>query len=242
MSWRQPQGRGKPLSHARRLGRLDPVATRKLSQHVGDVLREALIGGRFRAGERLNERALAAELGVSTTPIKEALQRLQVDGLVRIEPRRGIYACYDARQAREMFLARAALESAVAGQAALNANAAQRAAMAVCCTEIDTATKAGNVKKLIALNGTLHGLIQDASGCRYLVALQQGLHIYENLARTRLMRDASERETVRHEHRAIVAAIVARDSAKAERLMRDHVIRSGERHVALIFAKGEIQP
>lgn len=227
------------MPQVRRLGRLDPAATRKLSQHVGDVLREALIGGRFRAGERMNERALAAELGVSTTPIKEALQRLQVDGLVRIEPRRGIYACYDARQAREMFMARAALESVVAGQAALLASDNQRAAMAQCCKDIDAATRAGNVKKLIALNTTLHGLIQDASGCRYLVALQQGLHIYENLARTILMRDGDERETVRHEHRAIVAAIRARDAAKAERLMRDHVIRSGERHIAITFAKGE---
>jgi DNA-binding GntR family transcriptional regulator len=225
------------LPHARRLGRLAPAATRKLSHHVGDVLREALVSGRFRAGERLNERALAAELGVSTTPIKEALQRLQVDGLVRIESRRGIYACYDARQAREMFLARAALESAVAGQAALHADDAQRAAMAQCCKEIDAATRAGNVRKLIALNGALHGLIQEASGCRYLVALQQGLHVYESLARTTLMRDAAERETVRHEHRAIVAAISARDAAKAEGLMRDHIIRSGERHVAMIFGK-----
>jgi DNA-binding GntR family transcriptional regulator len=227
------------VPQARRLGRLDPAATRKLSQHVGDVLREALIGGRFRAGERLSERALAAELGVSTTPIKEALQRLQIDGLVRIEPRRGIYACYDARQAREMFLARAALESVVAGQAALQANDAQRAAIAQCCKEIDAATHAGNVKKLIALNTALHGLIQEASGCRYLVALQQGLHIYESLARTALMRDGDERETVRHEHRAIVAAIRARDAARAERLMRDHVIRSGERHIAITFTKGE---
>ena len=230
------------LSSQRRLGRLDPAATRKLSQHVGDVLREALVGGRFRAGERLNERALAAELGVSTTPIKEALQRLQIDGLVRIEPRRGIYACYDARQAREMFLARAALESVVAGQAACNASAAQRAAMTQCCKDIDAATKAGNIKGLIALNTTLHGLIQDASGCRYLVALQQGLHIYESLARTRLMRDAAERETVRHEHRGIAAAICARDSARAERLMRDHIIRSGERHLALIFPKEKLKP
>jgi DNA-binding GntR family transcriptional regulator len=227
------------MSHVRRLGRLDPAATRKLSHHVGDVLREALVGGRFRSGERLSERALAAELGVSTTPIKEALQRLQVDGLVRIEPRRGIYACYDARQAREMFLARAALESVIAGQAALQADAMQRAAMKQCCKEIDAATRSGNVKNLIALNGTLHGLIQDASGCRYLVALQRGLHVYESLARASLMRDGAEREAMRHEHRAIVAAIRARDAARAERLMREHVIRSGERHVAMIFAKEE---
>ena len=220
-----------------RIGKLDPAVTRKLSHHVRDLLHDALVSGRFRAGERLNERDLAAELGVSTTPIKEALQRLQMDGLVRIEPRRGIFCSYDAQQAREMFLARAALESMIAGEAARNSNDAQRAALEDCCGKIDRATSAGNVKSLIALNGTLHGLIQEASGCQYLVSLQQGLHIYENHARTILLRDSCEREVVRNEHRAIVAAILSRDSVMAEGRMRDHVVRSGERHVAIVFGK-----
>ena len=220
-----------------RIGKLDPAATRKLSHHVRDLLRDALVSGRFRAGERLNERDLAAELGVSTTPIKEALQRLQMDGLVRIEPRRGIFCSYDARQAREMFLARAALESMIAAEAARNSNDAQRAALEDCCGKIDRATSTGNVKNLIALNGTLHGLIQEASGCQYLVSLQQGLDIYENDARKVLLRDSSERDVVRNEHRAIVAAILGRDSVMAEGRMREHVIRSGERHVAIVFGK-----
>jgi DNA-binding GntR family transcriptional regulator len=226
-----------PVLDGSRLGKLDPLATRKLSHHVRDLLRDALVSGRFSVGERLNERELAAELGVSTTPVKEALQRLQVDGLVRIEPRRGIFCSYDARQAREMFLARAALESVIAGEAARNADASQRAALEQCCEDIDRATAAGNARKLIALNGTLHGLIQDASGCDYLVTLQQGLHLYESHARTTLLRDAGERERVRKEHRAIVAAIAAGDTTAAERRMREHVIRSGERHVSIVFGK-----
>src|SRR5579885_1642210 len=89
---------------------LEPIVAQGVSDHVQHRLRAALLSGRFQSGQRLNERMLAAELGVSTTPVKAALQRLEVDGLVRIEPRRGVYAEFDARQAEQMTLARAALE------------------------------------------------------------------------------------------------------------------------------------
>ena len=97
--------RAKPKSNHARIPTLDPGLIRGLAKHVEEALREAIIAGRFQPGEKLNERQLASELGVSTTPIKEALQRLQVDGLVRIEPRRGIYAKFDAKQAGQIAFA-----------------------------------------------------------------------------------------------------------------------------------------
>ena len=227
-SKRRPEGR---------IPTLDPGLTQGLAKHVQEALREAIIAGRFAPGEKLNERQLAAELGVSTTPVKEALQRLQIDGLVRIEPRRGIYAKFDARQASEMSMARAALESMIARQAANNASEKDIESLEQAVERMGEATRKGNVAKLIALNKDFHDLIQRASGCTYLVSLQEGLHIYERLTRAALLGSAAERERVLREHKAIAVAIGARDPDRAERAMRDHVIRSGHQHIRLAFGE-----
>ena len=220
-----------------RLPTLDSGLTRGLASHVQEALREAIIAGRFRPGEKLNERQLASELGVSTTPVKEALQRLQIDGLVRIEPRRGIYAKFDARQASEMSMARAALESMIARQAASNASQKDIEDLEQAVERMGDATRKGNAAKLIALNKEFHSLIQRASGCTYLVSLQEGLHIYERLSRATLLGSAAERERVLREHKAIAVAIGGRDPDRAERAMRDHVIRSGQQHIRLAFGE-----
>src|SRR5258705_1510897 len=101
--------------------RLKPVAPaylKGLREHVHDVLRRAIIAGELPSGTILKERQMAAQLGVSTTPLKEALRRLEGEGLVATEPRRGIRVTFDAAQAEEMALARAALESMIARMAA----------------------------------------------------------------------------------------------------------------------------
>lgn len=73
---------------------VEPVAPdllRSLREHVHERLRRAIVAGRFRNGERLNERHLAEMLGVSTTPVKDAIRKLESEGLVRTEARRGVF-------------------------------------------------------------------------------------------------------------------------------------------------------
>src|SRR5690606_5774718 len=95
--------------------------------HVHRVLRMAIIGGRYPFQTRLNERQLALELGVSTTPLKEALRQLEVDGLVATLPRRGVVIQYGRTWAHEMILARAALEAMISRMAAERADADETA-------------------------------------------------------------------------------------------------------------------
>src|SRR5688572_16893814 len=95
-------GRGRAAASGRApLAPVDPAFLRGLREHVHDVLRRAIISGDIPAGARLNERQLADELGVSTTPLKEALRRLETEGLVATEPRRGVRVTFDAGQAEE---------------------------------------------------------------------------------------------------------------------------------------------
>jgi DNA-binding GntR family transcriptional regulator len=220
-----------------RIGRLDPMVLRGLRDHVQEALREAIISGRFRSGDTLNERLLAAELGVSTTPVKEALQRLQIDGLVRIEPRRGAYVRFNAEQAEQMMLARAALEGMIAREAAQRVSDDDLAGLDHHVAEMGHATQAGAVEQLIVLNEKFHDAIQIASGCGYLVSLLDGQRMYDHAARIALLGDPAERKRALREHRAIARALADRDADRAELAMRDHIIRSGRQHVETAFGR-----
>jgi len=227
-----------------RLGPLDPLILRGLRDHVQEALREAIISGRFRSGDKLSERLLAAELGVSTTPVKEALQRLATDGLVRIEPRRGAYAMFNAAQAEQMMLARAALEGMIAREAAQRASDDDLAGLDRHIAEMVRATEAGAVEQLIVLNEKFHDAIQMASHCAYLASLLDGQRMYDRATRVALLGDTAERTRALREHRAIARALADRDADRAERAMREHIIRSGRQHVETVFGretKGELR-
>jgi DNA-binding GntR family transcriptional regulator len=206
-----------------------------LRQHVRDRLRIEIIAGRIPDGERLNERDLASGLGVSTTPLKEALRQLEAEGLVRIEPRRGIVVTFGPRQAEEMSLARAALESMIARLAAKRAGPEAIAAVLEPLPAMEAATHAADVGQLILLNERFHAAIHAASGCDYLPRLQGRQQMYDHAIRCVVLGEAEHRQLTHAEHCAIADAIAAGDADAAERRMRDHVVRSSLRHIALAF-------
>lgn len=222
-----------------RLAPVDPLFLKSLREHVHDTLRKAIIAGKLRPEQKLNERQLAADLGVSTTPLKEALRRLETEGLVRIEARRGVYVTFTPRQAEEMALARAALESMIARLAARRATPAQLDVIRSTVASMAQATANGDVESLIALNGRFHGAIHEASGCQYLQRLLGGQSMYDHATRVTLLGDEAERRAALEEHRRILDALVAADDDRAERAMRDHVIRSGQQHVQSVTAAHE---
>lgn len=214
---------------------LNPIQLRSLREHVHDELRQAIISGRLKPGAKLNERQLAADLGTSTSPLKEALRQLEAEGLVRTEPRRGSYVTFSARQAEEMTLARAALESIIARQAAKHAPEAAFALLRKVVESMRVAMESGNVEQLIALNEQFHDGIHEASGCDYLRRLQNAQRTYDHAARVTVLSREEVRRASFHEHEAIMKAIVARDEDEAERLMRQHIMDAGKTHIELVF-------
>lgn len=210
---------------------VEPVFLKSLRDHVYGLVRDAILSGRLKGGEKLNERHLASQLGISTTPLKEALRVLEAEGLVRSEPRRGIYVTFNAGQAEEMMLARAALESMIARQAAKRVKDEDVAVMRELIVEMRAGLETVDVLQLIALNERFHNVIHETSGCGYLRRLQGGQNIYTHAARLSVLSEERERLLAVEEHEAIANAIAAREPDLAERLMRDHVIRSGEKHL-----------
>jgi DNA-binding GntR family transcriptional regulator len=213
-----------------------------LREHVHVRLRVEIIAGRIRDGERLNERELASGLGVSTTPLKEALRQLEAEGLVRIEPRRGIIVTFGWRQAEEMSLARAALESMIARLAAKRASPADILKVGAALPAMEAATLAGDVERLIELNERFHTEIHAASGCEYLPRLQGRQQMYDRAIRCLVLGNREHRRLTHEEHCAIADAIAQGDPDTAERRMRDHVVRSGGRHIVLAFPDASDMP
>ena len=223
------------MTQSERMVPIQPIFLANLRDHVFQSLRNAIIAGRFSNEERLNERDLARELGVSTTPLKEALRQLEAEGLVRTEARRGVYVTFGAQQAEEMSLARAALESMIARQAAKRASDEDVNMLRHLVREMETATSSGDVEVLIELNELFHSQIHEASGCDYLRRLQGKQQMYNYTTRVALLGEAEERGRALVEHRAIAEAIAVSDQDAAERIMRDHIVRSGRRHVQTVF-------
>lgn len=214
---------------------LEPIRMRSLREHVHEELRQAIISGRLKTGAKLNERQLAADLGTSTSPLKEALRQLEAEGLVRTESRRGSYVTFSARQAEEMTLARAALESIIARQAAKHAPENAFDLLRAVIDKMRAAMEGGDVEQLIALNEEFHDAIHEASGCDYLRRLQNAQRTYDHAARVTVLSREEVRRASFHEHEAIMKAIVSRDEEGAERLMRQHIMDAGKTHIELVF-------
>ncbi|PSH65366.1 GntR family transcriptional regulator [Phyllobacterium sophorae] len=221
--------------HDDRIEKLDPRFLTTLRDHVHRTLRSAILSGRFGVNERVNERQLAEQLGVSTTPIKEALRQLETEGLVETLPRRGVLIRFNSGWAEEMILARAALESMIAHLAAKRLTKPAAAELQTTINLMMEATKAGGADDLIALNEKFHDQIHIASQCQYLARMIERQQFYDASIRRVIHSDPAEREIALNEHSAIAAAIISGDTDTSERAMRDHVVRSGETYLKIVF-------
>lgn len=218
---------------------LEPVQVFSVRDRVRDHLRQAIIAGRVVEGMRLHEREVAQQLGVSTTPVKDAFMQLEAEGLLRVEPRRGIAVTFGPEQAREMVLARAAIEAVVARLAAERASAEDHAALRAVMDGIREATEAADVSRLVGLNNAVHLAIHDASRCTFLAQSLPFRAAYDIEVRQRMCIDAAMRERLRREHGEICDAIIIGDAGLAEALMRTHVASSGAMYVDHLFRAAE---
>jgi DNA-binding GntR family transcriptional regulator len=220
------------------LGPVEPLLLKSLREHVHERLRTLIVGGRFAEGQRLQEREVAALLGISVTPVKDALRMLEGEGLVRIEPRRGVFVLFGPRRAYEMALARAAIEGVIAAIAARRAGEAERSDLARLVREMERATAEGILEEVVRQNESFHGLIGSIARCDYLVGRLDSQRMYDHARRLAVLSDPSERQTGFVEHRGIERAIAAGEPEEAERRMRAHVLRSARFFLNHVFGTG----
>jgi DNA-binding GntR family transcriptional regulator len=200
---------------------------RPLADRAYERLREAIVEGILLPGAKLSERGLAAALGISAQPVREALRRLEAEGMVETRARSGSFvASLDTMRLVEMGRIRAALEGAAAGLAARRAAPADIAALQSRLGAMRAATVLGDPAVLRRANEAFHDTLHAIGGNAFLVRSLHALGAYDHISRARALADAAEPPQALDEHATILAAIAARDADSAEALMRAHALRS----------------
>lgn len=197
-------------------------------ERVYAALRDGILDGTYAHGERLGEAELAEALGVSRTPVREALQRLGSEGLVETLPNRGARVrTWSAQEIDNIFDLRALLEGHAAALAASRVTADNLAQMNELCDDMESAARRGgtqNLDRIAGLNNAFHATVLTLSGNALLPALTRSVVQVPIVMRTfRRYTPERLRESMR-QHREIVHALAAADPIWAEASMRAHIL------------------
>ena len=210
-----------------------------LVDDVHDVLVDMLMNHDLDAGARLNIDALARSLRVSPTPIREALARMEPEGLVVKEPRRGymVAPLIGLEDLRALMDFRLLVEPAAASAAARRASAADAAALQAFARSGGTGDHATANRLDMIYDATFHDRIAELAGNRWLREslgrLRSHLHMY------RLYHHAGQAAATKPEHVAIANAIAKRDADAAAEVMRSHLATAMKR-LDDVLASGKV--
>lgn len=192
---------------------------------------EAIDQGEFRPGDRLVESELADRFGVSRTPIREALQRLETQGVVARDGRSLVVSSLDHNQLGELYVVRAELEALAARLAAQHAAPEE---IRVLWEMIANDGALANHPELLArANKRFHRQIHLASHNRYLIQQLEMVHRSMALLATTSLAAEGRGPKALEEHEQIVRAIEARDGTAADLAIRQHISRAFETRLRL---------
>jgi DNA-binding GntR family transcriptional regulator len=200
----------------------EALRTRSRADFVYESLRDAIWDGRIGIGERVREEEIARNLGVSRTPVREALQRLHQRGLLVFGAGRGLtVASLSQHQVLQLYAMREILEGSAARFAAEHAIAPEIAVLwrlqkELCKPDHDTMA-------LVTLNRRLHQAIYEAAHNQYLLQTLSVLHDSLALLHSTTFRVPSRRLESDEEHRQIVEAIEQHNPDRAEEAARQHI-------------------
>jgi DNA-binding GntR family transcriptional regulator len=200
----------------------EALRTRSRADFVYESLRDAIWDGRIAVGERVREEEIARNLGVSRTPVREALQRLHQRGLLVFGAGRGLtVASLSQHQVLQLYAMREILEGSAARFAAQHATPPEIAVLwrlqkELCKPDHDTMA-------LVTLNRRLHQAIYEAAHNQYLLQTLSVLHDSLALLHSTTFRAPSRRKESDEEHRQIVKAIEQHNPDRAEEAARQHI-------------------
>jgi GntR family transcriptional regulator, rspAB operon transcriptional repressor len=206
-----------------RVVRFEPIERLNLTERVYCVLKERILSQEIELGARLRDEELAAQLGVSRTPVREALMRLNREGLVDIVPRSGtMVRVFSESDVEDIYDVRIALESLSARRAAKNLKPEHLRRLRQMHERAETAFRRRDFHPLLEFDRELHRLIVEASGNRKLQTIMATINDFVSLFRN-LGAKLPAHRGFNYRHREIMQALARRDSEATACALGEHI-------------------
>ena len=191
---------------------------------VFNTLRQAILTGELKPGERLMEIHLADKLGVSRTPIREAIRKLELEGLVIMIPRRGAeVAQITEKNLKDVLEVRRALDALCAELACDRITNEEKNKLKAACHAFEEATKTRDAKVIAQADVALHDIIVEATGNERLIQLIHNLSEQMYRYRFEYIKDERQHENLVQEHRVIYESIINNDKETAAKAAKLHI-------------------
>lgn len=201
-------------------------------------LRRAILLEELKAGERLTEIYLADKLGVSRTPIREAIRKLELEGLVVMVPRRGaVVAEINEKNLKDVLEVRRVLDMLSARLACERIDDERKRALKKACEDFEKATKSGDLRDIAQKDVMLHNIIIEATGNRTLQQILDNLAEQMYRYRVKYLKDDNSYDMLLKEHQAIYESIVNGDQEKAAKFAKEHIDNQEKAIIAQLRAE-----
>jgi DNA-binding GntR family transcriptional regulator len=214
---------------------IERIQRQTIASMTVEALRERILRGDYPEGEPLRQDALAEELGVSRIPVREALRQLEAEGLVTFSPHRGaVVSSLSLPDIEELFELRAQIECELLSRAipAMSKEQLDRATEVL--DEFEDALAKGEAMRWGPLNWHFHAALYAPASRNFTMGVLQKLHQHsDRYFRMQVLLVRGGGRAV-EEHRAIAAAVQAKDVDRASQLMRAHILGAGSSLVALL--------
>lgn len=196
-----------------------------LRGRVYDRIREDILNGVYKEHEELKEATLGEKMGVSRTPVREALRQLELEGLVEIIPNKGARVTgITGKDTEDIYQIRYLLEGLSARWATEHITQQQLEKMEETLYLTEFHAKKGNYAQVYELDSQFHELMYEASGSKILNHILSDFHMYVTRIRKISLASSSRSENSTKEHWAILNAIKERDADKAEEYAHQHIM------------------
>lgn len=191
---------------------------------VFNTLRQAILTGELKPGERLMEIHLANRLGVSRTPIREAIRKLELEGLVTMIPRRGAeVAQITEKSMKDVLEVRRTLDALSAELACERISPKEEEDLKTACMNFEAAVRTKDTKAIAKADVAIHDIIAVATGNQRLIQLINNLAEQMYRYRFEYIKDATQHERIIEEHRIIYESIVKKDKEAAAEMAKTHI-------------------
>lgn len=204
-----------------------------LRGRVFHKIRDDILNGKYKNHEELREVAIGEELGVSRTPVREALRQLELEGLVQIIPNRGAFVTgIQANDVHDIYMIRARLEGLCARWACRNITKEQLDDMEENVYLSEFHVKKGNMEQMVELDDTFHRILYASCNSKMLEHLLIDYHQYVFRIRKKTLSTVERARASTKEHRGIMEAIRDKDEDRAEKCASEHMYNAYKNMVA----------